>query len=112
MNFPSGRSGVRYGLSFAYPTGASNYSLRAQVYVDDGESVFPALAAQRSAIEGACGLALQWEPIENARASRVAVYLDPVDPEDRTSWPEYRAWAVETLGKLRQAFSEPIKDLP
>ena len=42
MNFPSGRSGVRYGLSFAYPTGASNYSLRAQVYVDDGESVFPA----------------------------------------------------------------------
>ena len=112
MNFPSGRSGVRYGLSFAYPTGASNYSLRAEVYVDDGESVFPALEAQRSAIEGACGLALQWEPIENARASRVAVYLDPVDPEDRTSWPEYRVWAVETLGKLRQAFSEPIKDLP
>ena len=43
MNFPSGRSGVRYGLIFAYPTGASNYSLRAEVYIDDGESVFPAL---------------------------------------------------------------------
>ena len=26
MYFPSGRSGVRYGLSFAYPTGASNYN--------------------------------------------------------------------------------------
>ena len=112
MNFPSGRSGVRYGLSFAYPTGASNYSLRAEVYVDDGESVFPALAAQRSAIEGACGLALQWEPIENARASRVAVYIDPADPTDRASWPAYRAWAVETLGELRRAFSTPIKNLP
>ena len=82
------------------------------MYVDDGESVFPALAAQRSAIEGACGLALQWEPIENARASRVAVYLDPVDPEDRTSWPEYRDWAVVTLGELRRAFATPIKSLP
>ena len=26
MNFPSGRSDVRYGLNFAHPTGASNYS--------------------------------------------------------------------------------------
>ena len=112
MNFPSGRSGVRYGLSFSYPTGASNYSLRAEVYIDDGESVFPALAAQRSAIEGSCGLALQWEPIEDARASRVAVYLDPVDPADRGSSPEYRDWAIETLGELRRACSEPIKNLP
>ena len=112
MNFPSGTSGVRYGLSFAYPTGASNYSLRAEVYVDDGESVFPALEAQRSTIEDACGFDLQWDPLENARASRVAACLDPVDPTDRTSWPTYRAWAVEILGKLRQAFAEPIKNLP
>lgn len=112
MNFPSGRGGVRYGLSFAYPTGASNYSLRAEVYIDDGESVYPELAAQRSMIEGACDLALQWEPIEDARASRVAVYLDPADPADRAKWPEYRNWAVETLGKLRGAFSDPIKNLP
>ncbi len=111
MNFPSGRSGVRYGLSFAYPTGASNYSLRAEVYIDDGESVYPALAAQRSAIEGTCDLELKWEPLENARASRVAIYLDPADPADRASWPTYRTWAVETLGKLRQAFSVPINEL-
>ncbi len=112
MNFPSGRGGVRYGLSFAFPAGASNYSLRAEVYIDDGESVYPALATQRSIIEGACDLALQWEPIEDARASRVAVYLDPADPADRAKWPEYRNWAVETLGELRRAFSDPIKNLP
>lgn len=112
MNFPSGRGGVRYGLSFAFPIGASNYSLRAEVYIDDGESVYPALATQRSIIEDACDLALQWEPIEDARASRVAVYLDPADPADRAKWPEYRIWAVETLGKLRRAFSDPIKNLP
>ena len=111
MNFPSGRGDIRYGLVFAYPTGASNYSLRAEVYIGDGESIYPALEAQRSAIEKACGLALQWEPSPDTRSSRIAVYLDPADPTDRASWPEYRAWAIETLGELRQAFSEPIKEL-
>ena len=112
INFPSGRSDVRYGLSFAYPTGASNYSLRAEVYVSDGESTYPVLKAQRAEIEAACDLVLQWEPLENARASRVAAYLDPVDPADRQNWTEYRKWAIETLGELRQVFAEPIRNLP
>ena len=112
MTFPSGQSGVRYSLSFAYPTGDSSCSLRADMYIDDGKSVYPALAAQRSAIEAASGLALQWEPNERARASRIATYLDPADPADRASWPAYRAWAIKTLGELRQAFSAPIKNLP
>ncbi len=109
--FPSGRSDVRYGLSFAYPTGASNYSLRAEVYVSDGESAYPVLEAQRAEIEAACDLVLQWEPLENARASRVATYLDPVDPADRDRWPEYRTWAIETLGELRRVFAEPVRNL-
>lgn len=112
MRFPSGRSGVQYVLSFAYPTGAANYSLRAELYIDDGESVYPKLAAQRPDIESACDLALQWEPLERARASRIAVYLDPVDPADRDSWPQYRDWAIKTLGELRRAFSAPINRLP
>lgn len=112
MNFPSGRSGVRYGLTFALPTGASNYSLSAHVYIDDGESLYPALEAQRPAIEAACGLALDWEPNETAKSSYVATYLDPADPRDRANWPDYRAWAIETLGELREAFAVPIKNLP
>ena len=112
MSFPTGRSGVRYLLSFSYPTGATNYSLRAEVYIDDGESVLPLLEARRAEIEVSCDLALRWEPIENARASRVAAYLDPVDPADRDSWPQYRDWAIETLGELRRVFAEPIRNLP
>lgn len=111
MNFPSGRSGVRYGLSFAYPAGATNYSLRAEVYMDDGEAVYPLLEAKRQVIESSTALELQWEPLEAARASRVAVYLDPADPADRGSWAPYREWAIETLGELRRIFSRPISEL-
>ncbi len=61
--------------------------------------------------EDSCDLELKWEPLELARASRVAIYLDPADPADRANWPTYRAWSVETLGKLRQTFSAPINEL-
>jgi hypothetical protein len=52
-------------------------------------------------------VALQWEPVEDASASRVAAYLDPADPADRAKWPEYRNWAVETLGKSRGGLLGP-----
>ena len=112
MDFPSGKGGVRYSVNFAYPTGASNYSLCASVYMDDGDSVYPALEAQRSEIEAKCGLILEWDQGETTRSSRVGVYLDPADPTDRARWPEYRAWAIKTLGELRQAFATPIRNLP
>ena len=71
----------------------------------------PLLEISRAEIEASCDLELRWEPIENARASRIAVYLDPVDPADRESWPQYRAWAIEALGELRRVFAEPIRNL-
>ena len=112
MNFPSGRGGVYYTLNFAYPTGATNYSLSARVYMDDGESTYPALEAQRPAIEADYGGPLQWEPSPNTRHSRVGDRLQPADPTERDRWPEYRQWAIKTLGELRRAFSEPIRTIP
>lgn len=82
------------------------------MYLLEGEPAYQALEARRAALDDACTLELQWEPCENAKASRVAAYLDPVDPAERESWPLYRAWAIDTLGELRSVFAEPIRDLP
>lgn len=112
ISMPSGRGGVRYRIGFAYPTGATSYSLRASVYLQEGGPAYRALEAQRAALDDACALDLQWEPLEDARASRIATYLDPVNPEDRESWSQYRAWAIEALGELRRVFAEPIRNLP
>ena len=111
MNFPSGRGGIRYGFGFAFPAGASNYGLRAELYIADGQSMFPALEAQRSTIDESCALDLQWEPSEDTKFSRVAAYIDPADPADHRRWPEYRDWGIKALGELRRAFATPIKGL-
>lgn len=98
-------------MNFSYPAGATNYRLRAEVYLPDGSSHYPQLLEQREAIEASCDLELYWEELEGAYASRIAAYLDPADPSDSDSWPRYRQWGIETLGKLRIAFDTPIKNL-
>ena len=94
------------GLFFSNTTGMANYRLVAEVLIPNGESLFPRLLDMRDSIEESCDLDLDWDPIEIERASRrVAVYLDPADPYQRHKWREYRHWSVETLGKLRDAFT-------
>ncbi len=112
MNFPSGRSGIQYALAFAKPAGATSYSLKAEVNIDDGESLYPELETKRPEIDLDCTQDLRWERLEGKRRSRIATYLNPVDPDDRDSWSEYREWAIEALGELRRVFTEPIRGLP
>ncbi len=54
---------------------------------------------------------IQWEQLEHARASRIAVYLDPADPFDRDNWASDRAWAIEALGEFRRVFGPVIDQL-
>lgn len=107
INLPTGRSGVRYGVSFSWPTGATGYRLRVELYMDDGTTWWPILEAHKATIEDALGADLVWEPLEESKASRVAMYFDGVDPDDRAAWPTYRNWAIDKLGDFRAAL-QPI----
>lgn len=107
INLPTGRSGVRYGVSFSWPTGATGYSLRVELYMDDGTTWWPVLTAHRPQIDAALGPDLVWEPLEDSKASRIAVYLTGVNPADRDSWPSYRNWAIDKLGRFREVL-QPI----
>lgn len=112
LTFPSGKGGVRYGLSFSRPTGASNYHLSAHVHISDSESAYPALERLREIIEAQSAFELRWDPGENKQSAQIETWLDPADPTDRNRWPEYRAWAIEALAELRRIFGQPIKNLP
>jgi hypothetical protein len=107
INLPTGRSGFRYGVSFSWPTGAPGYRLRVELYIDDGATWWPALIARRPEIDAAIGNDLEWEELPDGKASRIAVYLGGVDPDDRSAWPAYRDWAITKLGEFRGAL-QPV----
>jgi len=109
MNFPSGNSGLLYGVNFSWATGETGYSLRTELYMREGAKTFPQLAAHREEIDRALP-GLVWEPIETAKASRVALYRPDADPGDVDHWPTYREWALDSLGQLRNVL-QPFVDV-
>lgn len=111
INLPTGRTGARYGVSFSWPAGAGGYRLRVELYMDDGATWWPVLEQHRAEIDASVGPGLSWEPLDDSKASRIAIYLEGVDPDDRSAWPSYRSWALEALGRFR-ALLQPIIAAP
>lgn len=99
--FPSGVQGVNYGTSFA--RGAR---VRAEVFIDQGESernkaLFDSLLAHRSAIEREFGEPLEWERLDDRRASRIAVYRAGSIEQPEEELANIRTWAIDRLLRLK-----------
>jgi hypothetical protein len=106
--FASGTSGITYGFSFALQG-----QVRADIYIDRGDAdqnkaVFDALYASRDIIEREFGEPLQWERLDDRRASRIAVYRTGSIDSDTQSLQEIKAWAIERLLRLKKVFGSRL----
>ena len=116
MSFPSARSNLcRYSAAFSRPDG--RHRLRAEAYIDTGDAettkkAFDDLWGLKQQIEQAVGEELEWDPLDDGRASRISLYFpDDIRIADEDRWPEARAWLVQAMGKMRAAFDPVIKEL-
>jgi hypothetical protein len=106
--FPTGISGISYGTSFA-----QGKRVRAELYIDVGDSeknkkLFDWLFEQKQIIESEFGESLDWERLDDRRASRIAVYREG-SIDDIELLKEIQAWAIQELLKFRKAFSPQLK---
>jgi predicted transcriptional regulator len=97
--------------------GSFNYSfsrdkrLRVELYLDLGEknttkSVFDKLYAQRGHIEPEVGN-VEWEKLENRRASRIALYHEGHILEEKNH-SELRKWAAESMANFYKIMSRLV----
>ncbi len=107
-SFPSGISGISYGTSLA-----QGGRVRAELYIDLGDSdknkkLFDWLFEQKQTIESEFGETLNWERLEDRRASRIAIYREgSIDEIEKLK--EIQAWAIQELLKFRKTFSSRLK---
>lgn len=116
MAFSSSRSNLlRYVASFYWTT---KRGLRAEAYIDTKDEVttkkvYDHLHDKKQHIEEAVGHELEWDRIDDKRASRVSLYfpdaLRVTDSEER--WPELRVWLIQAMGKMRSAFDPILQEL-
>jgi hypothetical protein len=107
--FASGARGVKYGASFAH-----GGRVRAEVYIDradaDGrnaeatKAIFDELLRDASRIEREFGEALEWERLEDRRASRIATYREGSIDLSPEVLDEIRRWIVDRLLRLKKVF--------
>jgi hypothetical protein len=100
--FPSGVQGVNYGTSFA-----QGGRVRAELYIDQGDAetnkaLFDSLLAQKVDIEHEFREPLEWERLDERRASRIAVYREGHIEQSEEQLSGIRDWAIERLLQLKR----------
>ncbi len=110
-NFSSGISGITYGTSFA-----ARNRVRAELYIDRGDaslnkSLFDSLFQSKQEIEAEFNEPLEWERLDDGRASRIATYREGSIGEDSQTLEEIRNWAIDRLLRFKKVFGPKLVDL-
>lgn len=107
--FSSENSSVyTYAFSFAH-----RRRVRAEVYIDCGDAnmnkqLFDLLFAEKQALESSMGTALEWERLDEKRASRIAVYRAGSIDSPTEELQEIQAWAIVNLERFKSVFPTEI----
>ena len=108
-SFASGISGIYYAASFAH-----GGRVRVEIYIDFGDAernkaIFDILRDNRDRLEASFGEPLEWERLDDRRASRIAVYRPGSIEEPNSEIESIKQWMVARLLRFRGAFQEPVK---
>jgi len=108
--FSSGVSNIPFSASFAQGGKA-----RTEVYIDvgDGEknkALFDWLYEQKDEIHSKLGKELEWERLDDKRASRIAMYMDGSIQSSEEDLIEIKAWHIENLLRFKKILSPLIKN--
>ena len=109
-SFSAGHGKVKYGANFAMGGRA-----RIELYIDNvdkdwNKSLFDQLSEGKTDIESEVGEALEWERLDDRRASRIAVVRQGSIDDDEDTLNEIKVWMVERLLKFKDVFGPKLVD--
>jgi hypothetical protein len=107
--FSSGVSGIAISAVFT-----GNDKTRIELYIDlhnleINKTLFDWLYNQKDQIEKECGFSLQWERLDERRASRVSVYRSGTIEATIDELEQIRKWQIDKLLTYKKVFSPLIK---
>jgi len=108
-SFSSGISNITFGAVFA-----QGGKVRTELYIDVGEveknkMIFDWLYEQKDEIHSKLGKELEWERLDDKRASRISVYRDGSIQSSEQELMEIKTWHIENLLSFKKVFSPFIK---
>lgn len=110
VDLPEGRTAAAHlGVSFALRD-----RFRVELYIDSGnatdnKALFDRLHAERQPIEAIVGMPIQWERLDDRRASRIAVYHRGVITDTAEELEALRSWAVDKVVRFHDALAPRMR---
>ena len=75
------------------------------------KNLFDRLQGEKSSLEAEFGEKLEWERLDNRRASRIAVYKKGTIDEDSAALDEGRRWSIDRLLRFKRVFGPRLREL-
>jgi hypothetical protein len=110
-SFASGFSGISYSFSFT-----KGGQVRAEIYVDHDDrgankALFDDLAKQKDLLSAQFGEELEWDRLDNRRASRIATYRGGSIEDDMQTLKDIEEWAIDRLLRLKKVFAPKLAEI-
>jgi hypothetical protein len=107
--FRVGRSG--FLLEALLNTQANRIGVGLTMNDDNAKPHFALLHEQKAGIEGELGFQLEWMPLPEKKAARLAYFKENIDPLDQTLWPTNCEWMKMHLEKMYRVLRPRIAEL-
>ncbi len=109
--FSSGFAGIAYGANFTV-----DKKTRVEVYFGSpkkemNKSLFDQLCEIKDEVEKDFGTELNWERLDNKKASRIAIYRKGSIDNDDAMIDSILSWQIENLLKFKKVFTKHIENI-
>lgn len=109
MQYRIGRSHMALGGAM----NSQKRQIRAELYLQgpSAKTFFGLLKNQQAEIERELGYALEWQELPEGQDSRIAIFLNEVDPTDEADWPRQHDWLAKRLNEMHRVFAPRVREL-
>lgn len=83
-----------------------NRSIGVELYINDNKDLFDELYADKDEIEAKIGLPLEWQRLDEKKASRIISYIKGLNFNKKDNYPQLMGQTVNRALKFRNVFSK------
>jgi hypothetical protein len=80
------------------------HKIRVSLWISDNKDIFDALLQKKDEIEEALGFALEWNRLDNKKASYICTYIKGLDFKKQDNYPMLMEQIIDLVLKMRNVF--------
>lgn len=108
--FSIGRTGFAISATISFEK--QRVGVELYIHNDPDKLIFNTFRAERDAIEGEFGEALEWQELPTKKGCRIVVYKTPCDPANIEQYQELHTWMLDHMDRFKRVFAGRIRALP